>query len=219
MNISKETLTLIRNFASINGSLILTKGSKLRTISEAKNVVAEVDIIESFPQDFAIYDLNEFLSAVSIFGATVLDFKDKYVDISDGGRSKIKYFAAGEGVVKAPPSSIKFPSSDVEFSLDAGQLNVIFKTSSALKAPDLTITGDGKEITAMVHDKKNPSSNAYEMELGSCDQEFKAHLKIENLKMLPGEYSVEISKKKISRFKNKEIDLTYYIAIESDSEF
>lgn len=219
MNLSKETLTLIRNFAGINGSIMLKEGNTLATISEGKNVMAMGTITESFPQDFGIYDLNEFLGAVGIFSNTVLDFKDKFVTISDGGTSKIKYFAAGEGIVKAAPATIKFPDPDVEFNLTHDQLAMILKTSSALKAGDVSIQGDGTTLRVVVSDKKNATSNAYQVDLGATDQTFKANLKVENLKMLPGDYNVAISSKKISRFRSTAVDLTYYVAIEADSEF
>lgn len=219
MNLSKETLALIRNFAGINGSIMLKEGNTLSTISEGKNVMAMATITESFPQDFGIYDLSEFLGAVGIFNNTVLDFQDKYVTISDGGTSKIKYFAAGENIVKAAPSTIKFPEPDVSFTLTHDQLAMILKTSSALKAGDVAITGDGTTLRVIVSDKKNATSNAYQVDLGETDQTFKANVKVENLKMLPGDYEVGISSKKISRFRNTATDLTYYVAIEADSEF
>jgi len=219
MNLSKETLTLIRNFAGINGSIMLKEGNILATISEGKNVMAQATITENFTSDFGIYDLNEFLGAVGIFQNTVLDFHDKYVTISDGGKAKIKYFAAGEGIVKAAPTTIKFPSPDVEFSLDSAALEMIRKTSSALKAGDVTIAGADGVLKVIVSDKKNATSNAYEVEIGATEETFKANLKIENLKMLPGDYEVAISSKKISRFKSPTGDLTYYVAIEADSEF
>lgn len=218
MNLSKETLTLIRNFASINGSIVLKQGNSLSTISEGKTVMAMGSIAESFPFDFGIYDLNEFLGAVSIFQNPTLEFSEKFVSISDGGKSKIKYFAAGEGIVKPAPSTIKFPSANVEFELSAEALAMILKTSSALKAGDLSIQGDGSTLQAVVSDKKNATSNAYSVDLGTTDQTFKANLKIENLKMLPGDYTVSLHPK-ISKFANRAVDLTYYIAIEADSEF
>ena len=218
MELSKETLSLIKNFAGINGSLMLKQGNKLSTISEGKNIMAEVSIGEDLPMDFGIYDLNEFLNVVSLFSTTQLDFSEKYVMVSDGGSSKIKYFAAGEGVVKSAPSTIKFPQPDVEFKIDAAQLAMILKTSSALKASDLSIVGDGATLKVLVSDKKNDTSNAYEVTIGKTEETFKANLKVENLKMLPGDYDVAISKKKISRFKSA-TDLTYFVAVEADSEF
>jgi hypothetical protein len=219
MNLSKETLTLIKNFAAINGSLMLREGNKLSTISEAKNVMANATIAETFPNDFGIYDVNEFLGVISLFQNTDLKFSDKYVTISDGGSSKIKYYAAGEGVVKSAPATIKFPTPDVSFDLDEAQLAMILRTAAVLKASDVSIAGDGSNLKVVVSDKKNDTANAYEMSIGSTDKVFSANLKIENLKMLPGDYTVEVSSKKISKFTNKASDLSYFVAIEADSEF
>jgi hypothetical protein len=219
MELSKETLTLIKNFAAINGSIMLKAGTRLSTISEGKNVMAEATIAETLPIDFGIYDLNEFLNVVSLFQTTTLDFSEKHVLVSDGGSSRIKYFAAGEGVVKSAPATIKFPGGDVEFTLEATQLAMIQRTSSVLKATDVSIVGEDGKLKVIVSDKKNDTSNAYEVVIGDTDETFKANLKVENLKMLPNDYQVSISKKKISRFKHTASDLTYYVAIEADSEF
>lgn len=219
MNLSKETLAVIRNFSAINGSLMIKEGNTLSTISEGKNVMAQATIQESFPIDFGIYDLGEFLGVVSVFNNADLEFTDKFVSISDGGKSKIKYFAAGEGIIKSAPSTIKFPAADVNFTLTSDQIDTIRKTSSVLKASDVSIVGDGETLKVIVSDKKNATSNAYTVDLGDTDQTFKANLKIDNLKMLPGDYTVEISSKKISRFKKTTGELTYFIAVESDSEF
>jgi hypothetical protein len=219
MQLSKETLSLIRNFSSINGSLMIKSGNKLSTISEGKNVMAEAMIEETFPQDFAIYDLNEFMNVVSLFPSTDLDFNEKYVIVSEGGDSRIKYFAAGEGIVKPTPSTIKFPSPEISFELSSAQLAMIQKVSSALKTSDVSVVGDGSRIRVAVSDKKNDTSNAYDTLVGTTTQEFRANFKIENIKVMPGDYEVSISKKKISRFKNKNCELTYYIAVESDSTF
>ena len=219
MQLSKETLVLIKNFASINGSLMLKEGNALATISEGKNVMAQATITETLPGDFGIYDLNEFLGALSIFENADLQFKEKYILISDGNKANIKYFGAGEGIVKAAPSTIKFPTPDVVFTLTADQIQMIMKTSGALKAADVTIAGDGTTLQVIVSDKKNATSNAYQVDIDTTDQIFKANFKVENLKMLPGEYLVEISSKKISKFTNTSMPLNYFIAIEADSTF
>lgn len=221
MELSKETLTLIKNFSSINGSLMLKAGNKLSTISEGRNIMADVTITETLPIDFGIYDLTEFLNVLSIFSTPGVEFDEKYAVISDinNTNSRIKYFAAGEGVVKAAPSTIKFPAPDVSFTITAAQLAMIHKTAGALKAADVTIQGDGTTLSIIVADKKNDTSNAYSHTIGTTDETFKANLKIENLKMVPNDYEVAISKKKISRFKHTSSDLTYFVAVEADSEF
>lgn len=221
MELSKDTLALIKNFASINNSLILKAGNKLSTISEGKNIMAEAIIAEDLPLDFAIYDLNEFLNVLGLFANPSLDFSEKYALIFDSSNtnSRIKYFAAGEGVVKAAPNTIKFPGADVEFELSATQLAMIQRTAGALKASDVTIEGDGSVLRIIVTDKKNDTANAFSQDIGTTEHEFKVQLKVENLKMIPADYTVSISKKKISRFKATASDLTYYVAVEADSEF
>ena len=219
MKLSKSTLTIIKNFAAINGSIVLKAGDKLTTISEGKNVMAEATVEDTFPLDFGIYDVNEFLSVVSLFSNTELDFNEKYVVVSDGGANKIKYFAAGEGIVKPAPSNIRFPSPEIEFSLAADQLTMILKTASVLKSNDVSFVGADGKLSVLVADKKNDTSNAYTVELGETDRDFVCNLKVENLKFIQGDYEVAISSKKITRFKNSQIDLTYYVAAETDSSF
>jgi ribosomal protein L28 len=216
MKLSKETLALFKNFAGINGNLLLKQGNKLATISAQKNVMADAVVSETFP-DFGIYDLNEFLGAMSLFEDPELDFDTKYVTIKQGNMS-IKYFAADATVLTAPQKSITFPNADIEFTMTAAMLNMIHKTASVLRASDVSIVGDGTTITAVVGDKKNATGNSFSEPVGSTDKSFKVNLKVENLKMLPGEYTVSISSKKISRFKSAG-DLVYYVAVESDSTF
>ena len=219
MNLSKSTLTIIKNFANINGSIMLKEGNKLATISEGKNVMAEAVVEDTFPMDFGIYDLNEFLNVVSLFPNTDLEFTEKFVLVSDGGVNKIKYFAAGEGIVKAAPSNIRFPSPEIEFALGADQLAMIIKTASVLKASDVSFVGADGKLSVLVTDKKNDTANAYTVEIGECEQTFNCNLKVDNLKFLTGDYAVAISSKKITRFKNTQTDLTYYVAAEADSSF
>ena len=216
MKLSKETVGLFKNFAGINSNLLLKSGNKLATISAQKNVMADATVTETFP-DFGIYDLNEFLGAMSLFDDPELDFSDKYVTIKQGN-SSIKYFAAEASVLTAPQKAITFPDTDIEFNLTANMLEMIRKTAGVLRASDVAIVGDGSTITAVVGDKKNATGNSFQETLGSTDKQFKVYLKVDNLKMVPGDYTVSISSKKISRFKGAG-DLVYYVAVEADSVF
>ena len=218
MKLSKETVGLFKNFAGINSNLLLKQGNKLATISTQKNVMSDTVVTESFPADFGIYDLNEFLGAMSLFDDPELDFSDKYVTIKEGGAS-IKYFAAEIGNLVVPQKAIVFPEAEIEFTLTSTMLNMIQKTSSVLRATDLQIVGDGSKMVIQVGDKKNATGNTYNAQVGSTDKEFKVNLKVENLKMLPGDYLVSISSKKISRFKATSSELVYYVAVEADSVF
>lgn len=216
MKLSKETVGLIKNFAGINSNLLLKSGNKLATISAQKNVMADAVVTETFP-DFGIYDLNEFLGAMSLFEDPELTFNEKWVTIEQGGNS-IKYFAADASVLTAPQKAITFPEAEIEFPMSANMLSMIQRTASVLRASDVSIVGDGSSITVVVGDKKNATGNSYNSTVGTTDKKFKVNLKVENLKMIPGDYQVSISSKKISRFKGAG-DLVYYVAVEADSTF
>jgi len=216
MKLSKETVGLIKNFAGINSNLLLKSGNKLATISAQKNVMADAVVTETFP-DFGIYDLNEFLGAMSLFEDPELTFNDKWVTIEQGGNS-IKYFAADASVLTAPQKAITFPDAEIEFSMSANMLSMIQRTASVLRASDVSIVGDGSTIAVVVGDKKNATGNSYNSAVGATEKKFKVNLKVENLKMIPGDYQVSISSKKISRFKGAG-DLVYYVAVEADSTF
>jgi len=216
MKLSKETVGLIKNFAGINSNLLLKSGNKLATISAQKNVMADAVVTETFP-DFGIYDLNEFLGAMSLFEDPELTFNDKWVTIEQGGNS-IKYFAAEASVLTAPQKAITFPDAEIEFNMSANMLSMIQRTASVLRASDVSIVGDGSTMTVMVGDKKNATGNSYNSSVGATDKKFKVNLKVENLKMIPGDYAVSVSSKKISRFKGSG-DLVYYVAVEADSSF
>lgn len=219
ITLSKETQILLKNFATINSNLLLKVGNKLSTISAQKNIMAEVSIAETIPEQFGIYDLNELLGALSLFNNPSLEFNPKWVNIKEG-HSSVRFFSAAENVLIYPSKSITFPSEDVSFTLSANDLSMIMKTSSVLRATDVSIIGDedGKLIV-QVGDKKNNTANSYSAIVGETDKQFTANLKVENLKVLPGEYTVTLSSKKISRFKSTLTDLTYYIAVEQDSSF
>ena len=219
IKISKDSLSILKNFAGINGNIALRKGSVLTTISPQRNVVASVTVTEDFPEDFYIYDLSQFLGVLSLFTDPDVDFTPAVATIKEG-KNSIKYYAADKSVLLLPPDkAIKFPGADVEFELDADQITAIQKTSSVLSAPDLSIVGDGKTITLKVLDLKNSSTNNYEVEIGETDQEFVANITISNLKMVTQSYKVELSSKKISKWTALEGDMTVYVALDSTSTF
>lgn len=219
MKISRETLNVFKNYASINTNLLLNPGNKLATISSQKNIMSDVTVTETFPVEFGIYDLNEFLGVMTLFNDPELDFSEKHVIISEVG-SKIKYFAAESSVLTVPPAKpIQFPDPEINFTLTTHMLAMIQKTASVLHCADMSVTGDGSEMSILVGDKKNVTGNTYSTIVGSTDSIFKINFKAENLKMLAGDYEVDISSKKISRFQSTSSDLKYYIAVEADSEF
>jgi hypothetical protein len=220
MKLSDSTLSLLKNFSSINQSILFKEGSKLRTISVMKNILAEATINEEFARDFGIYDLNQFLNGLSLHQKPELDFaNDGYVVIKEG-RSRSKYFFADPSVIVTPPDKeISLPSEDVCFELTTTVLEKLLKAAAVYQLPDISAVGEAGVVKLVVRDKKNDTSNAHEEVVGETDETFNFNFKVENIKILPGTYDVVVSQKLLSRFTSKNHDLTYYIALEPDSTF
>ena len=220
MKLSDNTLTILKNFAGINNSILVKEGNRLRTISVAKNILAEASITEEFPRDFAIYDLNQFLNGLSLHQDPDLDFKeDSYLSIKEGKR-RVKYFFADPNVIIAPPEKeINLPSQDVCFQLDSASLEKLVKAAAVYQLPDLSAIGEAGVVKLVVRDKKNDTSNEYAIVVGETDQEFTFNFKVENIKIIPGAYDVVVSSKLLSQFTNTQHNLKYYIALEPDSTF
>ena len=218
MNLSDNTLGILKNFAGINNSILVKEGNQLRTISVMKNILAEAEIPEDFPRQFGIYDLNQFLNGLSLHQNPDLDFeKESYVTISEG-RRKVKYFFADPQVIIAPPEKeITLPTEDICFQLESVTLEKLLKASAVYQLPDLSAVSENGQIKLIVHDKKNDTSNEFAIVVGETDREFSFNFKIENIKIIPGAYDVVISSKLLSRFVNNNLNLTYYIALEPDS--
>jgi len=220
MKLSDSTLSLLKNFSSINQSILFKEGSKLRTISVMKNILAEATITEEFSKDFGIYDLNQFLNGLSLHQKPELDFAaEGYVVIREG-RSRSKYFFADPSVIVTPPDkAIELPSEDVCFELSTTVLERLLKAAAVYQLPDFSAVGENGVVKLVVRDKKNDTSNAHEEVVGEADNTFSFNFKVENIKILPGTYDVVVSQKLLSRFTSKNHDLTYYIALEPDSTF
>ena len=220
MKLSDKTLTILKNFAGINNSILVKKGNALRTISVAKNILAEARIEENFPRDFAIYDLNQFLNGLSLHQDPDLDFSpDSYLTIREGKR-RVKYFYADPAVIVSPPEKeITLPSEDVHFQLDSVALEKLLKAAAVYQLPDLSAVGEAGVVKLVVRDKKNDTSNEFAIVVGETDKEFAFNFKVENIKIIPGAYDVVVSSKLLSRFSNTNHDLKYYIALEPDSTF
>ena len=220
MKLSDKTISVLKNFSSINQSILFKEGSKLRTISVMKNILAEATVTEEFMKDFGIYDLNQFLNGLSLHSSPELDFaNDGYVVIREG-RSRSKYFFADPNVIVTPPEKdITLPSEDVCFEVSTDQLEKLLKASAVYQLPDLSAVGEAGVIKLVVRDKKNDTSNDYAVVVGETDKEFSFNFKVENIKVLPGTYEVVVSQKLLSRFTSKNHDLIYYIALEPDSTF
>ena len=220
MKLSNNTTNILKNFSQINQSILIKQGNKLKTISVMKNILAEAEIEEDFESDFAIYDLNQFLSGLSLYDSPDLEFGDSFLTIRDG-RRRAKYFFADPSVIVSPPEKeISLPSKDVCFTVATQQLDKLLKVDAAIyQVPDLSAVRHNGKIELVVRDKKNDTSHEFSEEVGETDQEFSFNFKVENIKIIPGTYDVVISSKLLSEFTNKNTDLKYYIALEPDSTF
>ena len=222
MKLSDKTINLLKNFSNINQSLLFKQGNKLRTISVMKNILAEATVEEEFPKDFGIYDLPQFLnSVVVLYNNAEFDFaNDNHVVIKEG-RMKSKYFFADPSVIVTPPQEekITLPSEDVTFEVSTEQLDKLLKAASLYQLSDLAVVGGDGVVKLLVRDKKNDASNDFSIIVGETNDVFSFNFKVENIKILPGNYEVVVSSKLLSRFTSKGQDLTYYIALEPDSTF
>ncbi len=218
MNLSDNTLTILKNFAGINNSILVKEGNQLRTMSVAKNILAEAEIEEDFPRQFGIYDLNQFLNGLGLHQDPDLDFStDSYLTIREG-RRRVKYFYADPNVIIAPPEKeITLPSEDVHFQLESTSLEKLLKAAAVYQLPDLAVVGSNGVVKIIVRDKKNDTSNVYDITVGETDKEFTFNFKVENIRIIPGSYDVVVSSKLLSKFTNSQYNLKYYIALEPDS--
>ena len=217
--LSKKTLDVLKNFSTINSSIVFRKGSTVRTISNAENILAKFTGEEVFPSDFAIYDLSQFLSGISLFNDPQLEFtSNDYVSIRGGRTSAKYYFSDPEITLKsAPEKNVNFPGADLQFSLTGDDLIALQKASAVYGLPDLTFQSEEglDTIKLILRDKENDTSNTYDLAVAGCSTgTYSLDVKIENIRLLPGDYSVKVSKHLISEWTNANVDLTYYIALE-----
>ena len=221
MNLSTDTLAILKNFSEINDNILFKPGSKLNTISAMKNILAEATITEKFDTEFGIYSLSEFLRAVELFDKPAVKVNGaNYAVISDEkSKQTIKYFFADKSVIVTPQKGISMPDKTVTFTLKKDDFAKIQKAATTLNLPDIAIKGNGKVISFVATDKKNKSSNDYSLNIGETDKQFTAYFKSENFKMISDDYDVAISKAKVSHFINRSKPVQYWIALEPDSEF
>jgi len=221
MKLSDKTINLLKNFSSINQSILFKQGNKLRSISVMKNILAEATITEEIPKDFGIYDLNQFLNGLALHQTPELDFgqDNSYVVIKEG-KMRSRYFFADASVIVSPPDKpITLPTEDVSFILSGQQLEKLKKAASVYQLPDVSVIGEDGVVKLVARDKKNDTSNNFSIIVGESEKSFVFNFKEENLKIIPGTYDVIVSSKLLSRFQCQTYDLTYYIALEPDSTF
>lgn len=223
MNISNETIDVLKNFAAINPNIVINPGQVLKTISEAKNIMAIADIQEDFPQSFGIYDLNEFLSVISLIESPDIDFDSKFATIKSS-TSSVKYYFSEPEILTTPQKDITMPECEFGVSITEEQLSQLKKAAAVLGHSELVLSGNDGNITATISDEKDATANTFSFDLDSdneCKNDFDFVINIANLKLLPGDYFVSISSKLISNWTNvsRTAQINYFIALEKSSEF
>ena len=224
MNLSNETVSVLKNFASINQNLVIKSGNNISTMSAMKNIVASAEVKETFPTEFAIYDLNEFLASVSLFDNPTLDFKDDFVVMTENGTA-LKYWYSDPSVVTTVTKEITMPECEISFSLENSLLSNVQKAAAVIGVPDMVLEAMDSGVALLkVTDKKNATANDYAVQVIVNNDDgknlpYKFWFKVENLKLLPGKYDVSVSSKNISHFVNTNVGIQYWIALEPESKY
>jgi|TARA_R110000868_G_scaffold79800_1_gene226931 hypothetical protein len=225
MKLSSETLSVLKNFGNINQGLLFKTGKTLKTVSSHKNILAQVTINEEVPTDFGVYDLNNFLSVVSLHkDDPSFEFDEKHVVIvGNKGRSKIKYRFCDPTMINTPPEKeLTMPEAEITFTLTSEDFDWILRAASVLSSPQIAIESDGTEVSIVTLDLQNDSahSDALKLDAAGNGSKYRMIFKTENIsKILPGTYNVSISSKGISHFKNENVTLQYWITTEQGSKF
>jgi hypothetical protein len=216
MKLSNETLTVLKNFASINQGIQFKKGNKLRTMSGGKNVLAEANLKDTFDDEFCVEDLNEFLSVHSLFKDKAdLLFDDKNINFKNGRHSITYRKTAASMITVAPEKNLTLPTEDVKFTLSAEDYEWILKTCSVLKSPNIGIKCDGEKVEIVTFDQENDAAHMNSIQVDCpADNKYKIVYNTDNFKMIPGSYEVTISFKGLTHFKNTKDDIQYWIANE-----
>ena len=223
MKLSDHTVDVLKNFATINQNLVIKQGSTLTTMSAMKNIVAKAEVEESFDKEVAIYDLNEFLASISLFSSPVLEFNEGFVTIKEENTPKnsLKYFYSDPSVVTSPNKTITMPSKEVSFKLNGDNLTKLKRAAGVIGAPDLVLEKKNTDVFLTVKDKKNDTANTFSIDVDTVadGSDFKFYFKVENLKLMDGDYEVDISSKNISHLASSNKDVEYWVALEPESSY
>lgn len=217
MKIDATTINVLKNFATINNSIVINMGNKLETISSTKTIKATAKVITDFPRRFAMYNLSRFISTMSLFNDPDVEFGETALTISDGDRSVQLTYSDESTIIKVPSKNIVLPSVDVTVELTNDNLKAVEKALGVLSVPEIIFAGKNGKVYLQAADSKNPSGDYYSIEIGQSDRTFRAIYKAENIKVLPGDYKVDICSKGISKFYNDEVE--YFITVEQSSTF
>lgn len=220
MKISSETIEILKNFSTINQSLLIKPGKTQKTVrSPQRNIFAQAELKDEFPIECAIYELPKFLSAISLFEKADLDFKENFVEISGEGYHKVKYFYAAASLLGTPipDKGLEFDETIDSFSLSQNDLLKLNKASAIMGIPDFVVEKSGKKRSIKVCNLKNKSSNTFTISQDSTKgEDYTIVLNSENLKIIPGDYEITVGRiKTINIVQFTSNNVTYFIAAEA----
>jgi hypothetical protein len=219
MQVSDNTLNVLKNFATINPSLLFPAGSQIATLSPKKNIMAKATIDESIPKKFAIYDLNQFLGVVSLFKAPEFDIKEQHVTIKNGNGHSSNYFFADESMIDTPPDKVFNIDPVVNVDLEDAAMKSVISAARVMALPHVTIESSGTEVLLKACNIVDSGSNTYELTVGETDVDFRFIFSVENLRFIPGKYNLQISKEGVAKFALSTGTVEYYVATEHESKY
>lgn len=216
---SKNTLTILKNFSSLNSNLLVHPGNVIKTITPSKTGMAVATVEENFDVEFGIWDLNKFLGVISLFNNPTFAFGEKSVKIKNGGDSVVNYYYSEPRLLTYPTKDVNMPKVDISITLTEKNFNELQKAASVMQLPDLSFKSDDDDIVAMVSDLSDPTSNSYKVVVGSGDvlPDFLFNFKMENIKILPGDYKINFAKNVVGEFIHQSIPVKYWYAMEANT--
>jgi hypothetical protein len=216
---SKNTLTILKNFSSLNSNLLVHPGNVIKTITPSKTGMAVATVEENFDVEFGIWDLNKFLGVISLFNNPTFAFGEKSVKIKNGGDSVVNYYYSEPRLLTYPTKDVNMPKIDISITLTEKNFNELQKAASVMQLPDLSFKSDDDSIVAMVSDLSDPTSNSYKVVVGNGNNlpEFLFNFKMENIKILPGDYKINFAKNVVGEFIHQSIPVKYWFAMEAST--
>lgn len=216
---SKNTLTILKNFSSLNSNLLVKPGNVIKTITPSKTGMAIATVEEDFPVEFGIWDLNKFLGVISLFQNPSFEFGDKSVKIKNGGDSVVNYFYSEPRLLTTPDKDVVMPAVNVSITLTEKNFSELQKAASVMQLSDLSFKSENGKIVAMVSDLSDPTSNSYKVLVDEDydGKDFLFNFKMENIKILPGDYDINFAKTVVGEFINQTIPVKYWFAMEANT--
>jgi len=222
MKFSEDTLNVLKNFSTINPSILFKPGTTLATVSPQKTIMAKATIEEDIPAKGGIYELARLLGVLSLFEEPVVQFKDNHLRVQDEKRT-VNYTFADESMIVTPPDKeITFPDPEVEVNAEWNDIQSVLRAAGVMQLPEIALSGHDGNVYIEACDSKNPTADVYNVTIGETDQTFRMIFKVENLKLVNNNYRIKISSKGIAQFESTNQygpKLQYWIATETNSSY